>query len=65
MADRKAETLVISVEEAGAMAGLGRSASYEAARRGEIPVIKLGRLLKVPKALWQRMLNEGVTGRAA
>jgi hypothetical protein len=42
--------LVYEVPEAGAKLGLNRNASYGAAKRGEIPTIKIGRLLKVPKA---------------
>ena len=45
--DRK----VLSVPEAGAMLGLGRNASYEAARRGDIPTIRIGKLIRVPKCL--------------
>ncbi|GIH98109.1 helix-turn-helix domain-containing protein [Planobispora takensis] len=40
----------ISVPEAGELLGLGRSASYEAAKRGDIPTISIGRTLKVPTA---------------
>jgi excisionase family DNA binding protein len=32
----------ISVEEAGRLLGIGRSAAYEAARRGDIPVLRFG-----------------------
>ena len=39
VADRE----TISVEEAGAILGLRRSAAYEAARRGQIPTLTLGR----------------------
>jgi excisionase family DNA binding protein len=39
---------VLSVEHAGRLLGLGRSASYEAARRGELPTLKFGRRLLVP-----------------
>lgn len=48
--------LRVTQPEAGAMAGLGRSGSYEAAARGEIPTIKFGRRLKVPKAKWDRIV---------
>ena len=34
--------LGFSVVEAGAMIGLGRDASYEAARKGQIPTIDMG-----------------------
>lgn len=38
----------ISVPEAGALLGIGRDAAYVAADRGEIPVLRLGRALRVP-----------------
>jgi hypothetical protein len=38
-----------TVPEAGRAVGIeGRNQSYEAAKRGEIPVMRYGRLLKVP-----------------
>lgn len=40
--------VTISVEEAASLLGLGRSAAYEAARRGQIPTRRLGRRLFVP-----------------
>jgi hypothetical protein len=40
----------ISVPEAGQLFDLGRTASYEAARRGEIPTERIGRRLVVPTA---------------
>jgi len=49
--------LVMSVPEAGALLGLGRNAAYEAAARGDIPTIRLGKLIKVPKAAFDQMLN--------
>jgi hypothetical protein len=53
----KAERLVYDVPEAGALAGLGRNASYEAAKRGEIPTLKLGGRIVVPKRKWDAMLS--------
>jgi excisionase family DNA binding protein len=38
----------ITVEEAAAILGIGRSAAYEAARRGQLPTRRLGRRLLVP-----------------
>jgi excisionase family DNA binding protein len=40
----------ISVEHAGRLLGLGRSASYEAVRRAELPVLRFGRRMVVPTA---------------
>jgi hypothetical protein len=54
---RDKERLTYDVPEAGALAGLGRNASYDAVKRGEIPVIKLGNRLVVPKRAWDRKLN--------
>jgi excisionase family DNA binding protein len=51
------ERKVLTVPEAGAQLGLGRNASYDAARRGDIPTIKLGKLLRVPKLAIERMLD--------
>jgi hypothetical protein len=51
------ERLTYDVPEAGAMAGLGRNASYEAAKRGEIPILRIGRRLLVPKREWDRRLT--------
>lgn len=49
--------LVYDVPEAGAKLGLSRNGSYDAAARGEIPTIRIGRLLKVPKVAFDRMLD--------
>lgn len=57
--------LTYLVPEAGALLGLSRAAAYSAAKRGEIPVIRIGKLLRVPRAALHRMLEEaGSTGGA-
>ena len=49
----------ISVEEAGKLYfNLERNGSYAAAKRGDIPTIKIGRLLRVPVAAMERKLAE-------
>ena len=57
----------ISVPKAGRVyLDIGRDASYEAAKRGEIPVIRIGRLLRVPVIAMERMLEQaGVVARVA
>ena len=59
MVDRKSNEnlLVYDVPEAGALLGLTRNGSYEAAKRGDIPTIRIGGLIKVPKAAFHRMLD--------
>ena len=49
----------LSVPEAGKVYyDLSKNASYEAARRGDIPTIRVGRLLRVPVIAMERMLAE-------
>jgi excisionase family DNA binding protein len=47
----------LSVPEAGKWLGIGRNAAYDAVRRGEIPTIKIGRLLRVPVVALERKLE--------
>jgi len=49
--------LAISVVEAGKRLGIGRSAAYAAAANGELPVIRIGGLLRVPLAALERKLE--------
>ena len=57
----------LSVPEAGALYyGLSRNGSYDAAKRGEIPTIRVGRKFRVPVAAMERKLDQaGATGGAA
>jgi hypothetical protein len=49
----------LTVPDAGRIYyGLGRNASYDAAKRGDIPTIKVGRLLRVPVAAMERRLEQ-------
>jgi hypothetical protein len=51
----------ITVPEAGKeYFGLSRNASYAAAERGDIPTIKIGRLLRVPVRALEEMMNVSV-----
>lgn len=43
--------------DVGQLLGLGRSATYEAARRGAIPVLRFGRRTVVPTAALRRLLE--------
>ena len=46
--DEVAGQATITIEETAKLLGLGRTAAYEAARRGEFPTRRLGRRLVVP-----------------
>jgi excisionase family DNA binding protein len=47
---------VTTIEEAAKRLRIGRNQAYDAAHRGEIPVIKIGKRLLVPTAALDRML---------
>jgi len=56
----------MTVPEAGAIYfGLSRNASYEAAARGDLPVIRIGKLLRVPVKALERMLEQPKSTEAA
>lgn len=50
--------VTITVPEAGKRYfGLSQSASYDAAARGEIPTIRVGRLLRVPVRAMEQLID--------
>lgn len=50
--------------DVGKRLGLGRNSVYAAAERGDIPVIRVGGRLLVPKAAFERLLAGQETGGA-
>lgn len=57
--DGKTNNLTMSVTEAAKRLGVSRNLAYEAARRGDIPTIKIGKRLLVPIAALHRLLANG------
>ena len=57
--DSDEDRLTYGVVEAGRKLGLGRNASYLAAKKGELPVIRIGSRLLVPKLALQKLLEGG------
>jgi hypothetical protein len=56
----------MSVPECGRLYfGLSRNASYEAAKRGDIPTIRVGRLLRAVPSVLDRRLSEAGRSPAA
>jgi hypothetical protein len=56
---RKAQALTLSVPEAGERYfAMGKNASYEAALRGDIPTIRIGKLLRVPIRAMEKLLDQ-------
>ena len=56
------EKLTYSVPEAAEILGIGRSAAYQGIRTGQIPSVKIGKRIIVPKvALQQKLQAAGQT----
>ena len=51
--------MTYNIEEAAQLLGIGRNSCYEAAKRGEIPSVRLGKRLVVPRAALDRLLESG------
>lgn len=43
------ETTILRVEDAQRMLGVSRWMIYEMIRRGELPVLRVGRLIRIPR----------------
>jgi len=56
MVTRKTQT----ISEVAAELGISRNAGYEAAKRGEIPTVKIGRRLLVPRDAVDRILQKAM-----
>jgi len=50
------DRVVASVRETAKVLGVSEQAVYDAIRRGEVPHIRIGTLIKVPVARLQQML---------
>ena len=53
----KRKIVATAVPKAGNLVGLGRWASYEAAKRGDIPTIKIGERYSVPVVWLEQRLG--------
>ena len=60
------KSLTLSVPQAGKRYfGLSRGAAYAAAERGEIPTVRIGRLLRVPIKAMDALLKSAAAKSAA
>ena len=46
-----------TIDEVARALGVNRNSAYQAARIGELPVIRIGRRLLVPRVAFERMLE--------
>jgi excisionase family DNA binding protein len=49
--------LTLTVPEAAELLGIGRNAAYEAVKRGDIPSLRFGRTIVVPRAQLSKLLE--------
>lgn len=59
------EALTVSIPEAAKMLGISRNLAYAGAARGEIPTVKVGHRVLVPRAALDRLLNAPHKNEAA
>lgn len=60
MATENRERLVLTVSEAAKQLGLSRGLMYEAVRTNQIPSIRIGRRILIPRAALQRLLDASI-----
>ena len=63
---RALECELLRVEEAARVLGVGRSKAFEMLRAGELPVVRMGRSVRIPRralAAWIEARTEMPTGR--
>ena len=50
--------LVFTISEVAKLLNISRGSAYQAARTGQIPTLRFGKLLRVPRSALQRLLGE-------
>jgi excisionase family DNA binding protein len=54
--DREKEPVVLTVDEVAGILRISRASAYEACRRGDIPTLKIGRRVLVPRKGLDRLI---------
>jgi excisionase family DNA binding protein len=57
MGNNDVERLTLTVDEARKMTGLSRGSMYQAIYSGQVPSIRVGRRILVPRARLEQILN--------
>lgn len=60
MAATTNERLLLTVEEAARRLGIGRTLAWQLVRQGELPVVRLGRCVRVPYQALQEWIARQV-----
>ena len=59
------DRLLLRVSEVVRLLGIGRSTVYELIARGELPVIRIGRLVRVPRPALEEWIVANTTRHSA
>ncbi len=59
------ETVLLTVREAAAFLRISRNLAYELVARGEIPAVRLGRVIRVPRTALDHWLEAESASRMA
>lgn len=51
------QALTLSIPEAAKVLGVSKYSAYKAAKKGDIPILQIGKLRRVPKAQLMRMID--------
>ena len=62
MAGTTGERLLLTVEEAARRLGIGRSLAWRLVRSGELPSVRLGRLVRIPEQSLTDWLKQRIRG---
>jgi excisionase family DNA binding protein len=57
MDEQSQQPRTLTVDEAARAAGLSRVGYYAAARRGDVPALRVGRRILVPRAQFERFVS--------
>jgi excisionase family DNA binding protein len=59
------ERMTLSIEEAAAILGISRALAYELVRRGDLPQLRLGRRIVVPRKALMEFIDAGAPSAPA
>ena len=57
MREAKTESPTMTVDEVAKFLRIGKNQAYEAIRRGELPVLKIGKRMLIPRKALERLLE--------
>lgn len=55
---RKISREAYTVDEVARLLGVGRAAAYTAVRLGQLPAVRVGRLVRIPRRAFERWLDK-------